>query len=455
MLKYRQLPRISDADGFVRWFANDSRAAHFVSKDAVVFIDEFDMLYSACDDVRDSVLHVLRGLKQERVAQGTAHCLQSVIAVGPFSILKLTGRSGSPFNATDSVLCPSFTVDDVRVLFQAFADARGFGTLNAEIANDVFQRTAGHAGLVSLCGKAIDEKLCRGGAPTYEDWLRFARESLVRDELVGWITMKKLVTTLGGEEEAVVAARKLLCERVLPAGRAIPIDVGRQEADFLVAEGALVKDDGGHYAVPSGLVKALLLRYVVPIGLRARPELPPPFASDGTVDVLALLRGAVGAFDRTTIARAYRESYKTAGGIGARGQLVPHEACYHFELLAVLRAWLPSDVAIDVEAKGGLEGQRCDLVAATAGRKYVLELQATASGAEITEHYDRAADYARMLGAHEAWVVHFVATDWRDFPLPSATTAPDVRAIHICHNRGFEHIEFLVVNDAGDGWRAA
>ena len=85
------------------------------------------------------------------------------------------------------------------------------------------------------------------------------------------------------------------------------------------------------------------------------------------------------------------------------GALAPHWRADGRELLYLGLTDRAVQV-VDVEAKGGLDGQRCDLVVATAGRKYVLELQATASGAEISKHYNRAADYARMLGAAEAWV---------------------------------------------------
>src|SRR5438105_4791840 len=60
------IPTISSADNFADMLHMSQQQRIFNGKKAVLFIDEFDELYKAPQDVLDSLLNVLRGIKQEQ-----------------------------------------------------------------------------------------------------------------------------------------------------------------------------------------------------------------------------------------------------------------------------------------------------------------------------------------------------------------------------------------------------
>ena len=119
-----------------------------------MFIDEFDKLYRAPQDVIDSVLDLFRGLKHQRdsyLLQARRYYSffsrpsQSLVAIGPFSILELTGRSASPFNVREAVQVPWFALDEVNRLFRIFEEERAGLKLDPQISADIHTRTAGCA----------------------------------------------------------------------------------------------------------------------------------------------------------------------------------------------------------------------------------------------------------------------------------------------------------------------
>lgn len=145
------LPPIASADDF-RMLFHKWNSPMFSNQPVVLFIDEFDKLNRAPDEVVDSVLDVLRGMRQRR----EAYCLQvypqipfvsshsqSVVTIGPFSILQLTGRSSSPFNVRKAVQAPYFTLEEVKDLFSIYEEKKGF-ELDQRIVEDIFVRTAGY-----------------------------------------------------------------------------------------------------------------------------------------------------------------------------------------------------------------------------------------------------------------------------------------------------------------------
>jgi hypothetical protein len=66
-----------------------------------------------------------------------------VVAIGPFSILELTGKSSSPFNVSDAIQAPHFHKKDVMDLFSQFASERQI-KLDERIPLDVFSMTSGY-----------------------------------------------------------------------------------------------------------------------------------------------------------------------------------------------------------------------------------------------------------------------------------------------------------------------
>lgn len=63
--------------------------------------------------------------------------------LGPFSMLKITGKNASPFNVEHSVLSPNFSLVQVQDLFKQYELARSI-QLDPRIAKDIYLRASGY-----------------------------------------------------------------------------------------------------------------------------------------------------------------------------------------------------------------------------------------------------------------------------------------------------------------------
>lgn len=131
----------------------------------VLFLDEFDYLLDekalvsiqkrerllaegpTVDKVEtplDSLLNTLRGvksqrmqmLKDEKVVQ-PLYVLQSCVIVGQLSILQAANTRLSPFNSSDTMQAPYFSLEDTAQLFKQFQDKTG-KKLEDGIVEDIF-----------------------------------------------------------------------------------------------------------------------------------------------------------------------------------------------------------------------------------------------------------------------------------------------------------------------------
>jgi hypothetical protein len=177
-------------------------------------------------------------------------------------------ESASPFNVAESVRIQYWTREQVSTLFrQHNADVID------DVISDIHQRTAGHAGLVCMCGKAIAE-LDPRMATNYNLWIRFATTKLVTTTIKHWQTMSKMTTQLAltksdtdrSQEEIQRAFEAWNFLRTVMAGGLNSIEVGTKEmiklGEYLVAEGALVALDSQTFTVPSPLLYTVELRNI-------------------------------------------------------------------------------------------------------------------------------------------------------------------------------------------------
>ncbi len=122
---------------------------HYFRKDSwrgnvVLLLDEFSSLYKGTEAVRDDCLRAFRGLKHER----ETHAVQCLIAAGTSSIL--TTSAAPPFNVTDFVQSPYFTIDETRKVFSEFAEDLGF-SIDDAIVGDVWAKSNGLVAQLDWC----------------------------------------------------------------------------------------------------------------------------------------------------------------------------------------------------------------------------------------------------------------------------------------------------------------
>ncbi|POG59774.1 hypothetical protein GLOIN_2v1818019 [Rhizophagus irregularis DAOM 181602=DAOM 197198] len=147
----------------------------------------------------------------------------------------------SPFNVKDLVRNPNFSLDKVRTLFAEYEDENKM-KIEDEIIEDIYTQTNGHAGLVCLCGRAIEDNLIskiKGDRIlSHGVWVRFKLISLM-DEIAQYQTFKRIINSLL-DSSAMTAVRffrdYFLLEDVEHEVKIVDTD----SADFLAAEGVLI-----------------------------------------------------------------------------------------------------------------------------------------------------------------------------------------------------------------------
>lgn len=109
-------------------------------KRVVLFIDGFDNLYNATDEVRNNCLATLRTIKNTE----NGYAIKSIIVIGTFSIRYLNSTDSylSSFNVGVQFDNPYFNENQVNELFNEFASDRSI-TIDHEIINDIYLQANG------------------------------------------------------------------------------------------------------------------------------------------------------------------------------------------------------------------------------------------------------------------------------------------------------------------------
>jgi hypothetical protein len=464
--RFVQVPEISSADDFDKFLDLSNKDKIFGNKKVLIFVDEFDLLYhSENKAVIDSFLNVLRGIKQTK----TTSSLHSFVGIGPFSILKLTGMSASPFNILCALRSPHYTETQVIELFDQVKEDYG-NIFDDRVPIDVFERTSGHRGLIGLCGKSLLETLMKGRSfVSYEEWIEYASELLVNN-LPEWPTMQKMIDTIQNPNSA--KARQLLLTHFLPS--LFPIKVTAEEenlAKFLTAEGALIDTNQElMFQIPSPLIRNLLMSKLIHhFHLKSLPKEPIPFFNGGNqLDVTEIIKISLRYFDLETLTLSINNAFKGSRAFGmSRNIPVPQEGVYHEQLYSIFLFWLqkpvinPSQkIMVWSEANvpnilnevndNNAKSRRCDLILnVNGGKKYVLEIMASDSSYETKKHLKDTLFYMNALNAQESWLIHFVATIDFDVKELIWSTVENVNMMYVFHDLDWKEAIILTKEKMG------
>jgi hypothetical protein len=259
------------------------------SKKFVLFI-EFDALHSpATQETVDAVLGTFRGLKQS----AADHHLHSVIVVGVFSIIRLNTRTVPPFNVGEQVVAPLMTLTQVQGIFSAYMRCREY-TVADDVVHDIYERTGGHAGLVNLCGKAIDEEIrtrpgTDGNSLTLPTWL-WTLSRRLETWLTDFPTVKRLVQDLVENDELRFSCRSALSDLFLCCHGAVPTEsLDSPVPDFLMSVGMVREVEAGKLCLSNSMVRMLAIWQIVPMDRRVVISEPLPMTRDGCLDMFQLL----------------------------------------------------------------------------------------------------------------------------------------------------------------------
>ncbi|CAG8685961.1 15691_t:CDS:2 [Rhizophagus irregularis] len=410
--------RINSSTDFLEIFEKDNW-----NNNVVLFIDEFDKLYDADEDVKSSCLETFRGMKNSKYN----YAMYSIVAI-------------------------------VQFLYNEFANDFNF-IIDPEIIEDIYRRTSGHAGLVCLCGRSIQNNLIKDindedKKLNFSIWSKFAL-SLLQVEILGYSTFNKMIDSL--KKEDAKSAVGLLRSKFLGFLDYVQIydEKERNLIQFLVAESALIRNEKtkNEFKMSSALVDELIRRRVIPEVYMTSPVDAIPKKDDDSLDILKILQNAVQFFDKDIITNAFGRSFKSSRELyvnGLKKKCVPRESVYDTELNRILVNWLVKRAGFEVTGQWHLiedvEDAYSDIVITTKRQKIVLELLATTTRNELNEHFDRVLKYAKELSADDIWVVNFTCED--GYGVQKTKNRPHwppddndrINVIHFFHDHLFEYV---------------
>jgi len=136
------IPPITSQQTFLGAFL----AGNWASK-VVFLIDELSELHTASEEVRDDFLRALRATRNNP----ESYVIESVIAAGTFNVLLLNPSHSfiSPFNISDRIDNPYFTVEQTRTLFDEFAQDHGI-MIDDAVIEDIWVRSNGYFSIARI-----------------------------------------------------------------------------------------------------------------------------------------------------------------------------------------------------------------------------------------------------------------------------------------------------------------
>ncbi|ORY98435.1 P-loop containing nucleoside triphosphate hydrolase protein [Lobosporangium transversale] len=435
-----------------REFLNAFSQIELKDEKFVILIDEFDELFKAGDEVRNIFLKTLRAM-----SRNNAYAIHSVIVCGTFSLqrLRTTDQHISPFNVNNTIRNPYFTLDQTQQLFNDYAKDEMI-KIDDEIIRDVHSKSNGHPGMICLCGRSIHEDLrskVNGSTKCldYDTWQDFSTDNQ-NERMFSYHTFRRMVDSLLSES-ATDAVNLLRTYFIGYLGVISISDMEKQRlADFLTAEGVLIRLDGSKYCMASAFIDSFVRRYIIPSKYPHAPSESPPKKRGGSLDILEIMKIALRFFDKNLImqagSRSYKGSGKTVKVMGDCNVSVPRESVYDAELMRVLTNWLNKTEEYEIIGQWHLREREdhkySDIVIKKAGKPtVVIELLATGSQTSIKGHISKTLTYKRLLPAEEAWVVHFTCEDdYFKYPYWQTDAELDQGAnlVHFWHDRSFDTV---------------
>ncbi|EGG21306.1 hypothetical protein DFA_01187 [Cavenderia fasciculata] len=426
---------IIDGSDFLEFFGYHRLEDSPFPTKLVLLIDDFDRIYYKCNK------ETIEGINQFFGAlKGTNHwILHSIIVAGSYSLIEqsLMTRYHAPFSLFDSTKISSFTLQDIKYLFQKYQH-NSSTCVEPEVIEDIYHRTEGHPGLVSLFGQVIDNYLKPGMSLSYRQWCATFSPTLV-DIMTKHKPTFNLIQTITSEAKntnyqvLMDSLWTIIFMGYIFEGSLI-IDQHCQFRDrFLVSKGLAKKtsmyDQLSTISNPS--VRHLLLENIELVNPNIIiPKIPFPLldASEEIIDIPLLVRNLVSKA-LVTFKKTYH-LYSTH---------LPY--LYHSEFYSILKSWKPNSVSlstnIDVPMPSD-ETKRGDLVLGyltLEGHKKTccLEIVAYQKDEIIIGHIERVAKlYQPIIGYDQVWVINITARQSTAKSISSPF--PNVKLIHVIHD---------------------
>ena len=303
--------------------------------------------------------------------------------------------------------------------------------------------------MVCLCGRTIQRNMetlvyLQSRTISYNLWQQFPAERLY-GAISRYNTFHSMIELLS-RPEASSSVDLLRSQFTGFLGNVTLTDEkAKKDADTLTSEGVLLKPDSAMpcYRMASPLVDGLIRNQLIPAMFPNAPLSPLPLQPTGNVDVLGVLIESLKFFDKALILNASSCSYKKPKVKipSSHGLHVPRESVYDTELMRILANWLRMhrwSVNGQWHSENNLKRHKySDIVLKKESRTIVLELLATGEPSSVESHIRKTPEYAALVSANEAWVVHF--TCQKDYQ-PIWQSDMSVNVVHFAHDPGFTKV---------------
>ncbi len=184
-----------------------------------------------------------------------------------------------------------------------------------------------------------------------------------------------------------------------------------------------------------------------------------PLRSDGSIDILEILKTAVRDFDQGIISLGSSRSYKSSNHLYVNSEhyiKVLRESTYDAEMYQVLVNWLRKIHGYEITGQWHLEQicddgnyhhLYCDLTIKNPDSPHLetlLELLATASISKLNGHFEQVFKYEEQLHSREIWIVHFSREDYivtNPYWPCEKLQERGLNVVHFWHDREFKNVQ--------------
>ena len=390
----------------------------FSGRRVYLILDEIDQLLNLPLS-RESFLSALRSIRTGNTSTDSKpYAIDGILGIGVLHVNKLSDSTGlhySPFNVAQLIRLNQPQLRDVVQMFSEYG-----ATIKRDMtayAGDIFGRTGGHLGLVSLLGKMLQDwinllkpKNRRGFS--IEAWVgHLSNTRLLAGQIDTSHSIQSILPCLSGKESHVVTSKQTLF--YLMNGPEFMRDPSQESklqkdaVDFLEIIGVVVRDSlEGNIRFSAPLFRLVFFKYFME---RIENEIVPPGVvlpmvdDSDNLDLIGCIQQSLPLFDRKALYHQF--SLKTNG--------FPAEFAFHFQLHSILSRmasrmnWITISEARNAAGK---TRKRLDIFVANNGHKYGFELVGEASKAELSGHYSKqAVVYKKELSLNKVLVVNFLS----------------------------------------------
>jgi len=126
--------KITSASTFNSGFLNEKW-----DRQVILLIDELNEISTAPDEIKDSFLRTLRGMRQKGDS-----AIKSIVGAGTFNVIRLTTSkpSLSPFNISNAIQTPYFDLEETQQLFSMFEKEYDI-CVESAVVHDVWAKSNG------------------------------------------------------------------------------------------------------------------------------------------------------------------------------------------------------------------------------------------------------------------------------------------------------------------------